>query len=228
MHHCNCSMQEVGIGQFTASSHSDAAPGATDKRRSFSNNGGGTSSEIVPTTSQPGLGQADAGNRRKVAKALRTIGKYLGTPGHDLIDDSWCEKALDYPVIPGEEGRNPDLPQLKVQYKQSRDANGNVTPRERPSRAGSITNSVVSGLDIEGSSTTPRAALPPPPSSRSPSPSPSPTTPRIPHASTLPAERTPFERQNPPSPSSAGTLGGGPRLRRDTLEVPSAVHHRPM
>jgi hypothetical protein len=241
MHHCNCSMQEVGIGLFRASSHSDDTPGATDMRRSFSNSGGGTSSEIVPTTSRPAPGQghqvkrswtADAANRRKVAKALTAIGNYLGTAAHDQFDDSEFKrgKAVDFPEIPGEEHRNSALPQIRERYNQSRDADGNVTPvlRERPSRAGSFTGSVASGLGIEGSSTTPRAASPQSPQSpHSPSAFSSPTTPRRPHASTLPAERTSFELQNPPSSSSAGPTRGRLRQRGDTLEVPSPVHYGP-
>jgi hypothetical protein len=228
-HQCNCSMKEVDRGLLTASSDSEAAPDATDMYGSFPNNGGGTLSEMVPITSQSGSGQTDAGNRRKVARTLRAVGKYLGTPAHGLFDDSEFKhgKALDFPEIPGEEHRNPDLPQIREQYNQARDADGNVTPG-RPSRAGSITNSVISGLDIEGSSTRPRVASPSPPSSPSPLPFSSPTTPRILHASTLPAERPSVERQNHRSSSSAGTSAGGQRLWRDTLQVPSAAHHRPM
>jgi hypothetical protein len=241
MHHCNCSMREVGIGVSTGSSHSVTIPGATDMRHSFSNGGRGTSSEIVPTASRPAPGQghqakrpwtADAGNRRKVAKALIAIGNYLGTAAHDRFDDSEFKrgKALDFPEIPGEEHRNRALPRIREQYNQCRDEDGNVTPvlREQRSRAGSFTDSIASGLGVEGSSTTPRAAPPQSPQSpHSPSPSPSPTTPRRPHTSTLLAERTSFEPQNPPSSSSASSTGGRLRQRRDTLEVPSPVHHSP-
>jgi hypothetical protein len=152
---------------------------------------------------------SDAGNRRKVAKALTTMNNYLGTAAHDRFDDSEFKrgKAVDFPEIPGEERRNRALPQIREQYNQYQDTDGNVTPvlREQPSRAGRFTDSVASGLGVEGSSTTPRSASPQSPQSpHSPSPFPSPTTPRRPHASTLPAERT-----------------------RDTLKVPSPVHHSP-
>lgn len=241
MHHCNCSIQEVGIGLSPASSHSVATPGAIDMRLSFSNGGGGTSSEIVPTTSRPAPGQghqarpssvADAGSRRKVARALTAVGIYLGTAAPDRFDDSEFKrgKALDFPEIPGEEHRNRALPQIREQYNQCRDADGNVTPvlREQRSRAGSFTGSVASGLGVEGSSTTPRAVSPQSPQSpHPPSPFPSPTTLGRPHASTLPNERTSFELQNLPSSSCAGLTGGRLRQRRDTLEVPSLVYHSP-
>lgn len=205
--------------------------------RSSSNDGRGPSTEIVTTTSLPAPRQghqaertrtADAGNRRKVANVLTAISNYVGTAAYERFDDSEFKrgKAVDFPEIPGEEHRNRELPRIREQYNQYQDAHGNVRLREQRSRAGSFTNSVASGLGVEGSSTKSRAASPQPPQSpHSSSPLPSPTTPRRPHASTLPAERTSFGLHNPPSSSSAGPSGGMLRQRRDTLEVPSPVHH---
>ncbi|RDL29812.1 uncharacterized protein BP5553_10677 [Venustampulla echinocandica] len=223
-HHCNCLMREVSMGEdkrgrFAASSHSAATPGAVDMRRSFSNESGESSSEIVPTVSRPA---SDAGNRRRVANVLTTIGNHLGTAAHNQFDDSEFKrgKAVDFPEIPGEEHRNHALRQIRDQYNPSRDADGNATPtlREHPSRPGS-TRSVASGRSVEraNSWTTPRAASPQPH-----------TRPRILHANTLPAERTSFELPIPSSSPSTDLPGGGrPRQRRDTLEVPSPVHHTP-
>jgi hypothetical protein len=223
MHHCRCSTHDVGVGRLTASSDSIATSRATDVRRSFSDGGEGIPNETTPTTSQPSQEQAnqskrswttDMGNRRKVAQALTAIDKYLGTAAQAQFDDSEFKhgKALDFPEIPGEEHRNSALPQIREQYNQYRDARGNVTPslREQPSRSGSVN----SRLGVEDGSTTPRAA------------SPSPTTPLRPQASVLPAEPALFELQTPPSSSSVDPTGD--RLQqRDTLEVPSPVHHSP-
>jgi hypothetical protein len=234
MPHCNCAMHEGGTGPSAASSNPVTTLGATDMRRSSSNSGGETSSEIVPTTSQPGPGQGhkikrswtatDRGNRRKVAKALTAIGDYLGTAAQDRFDLSEFKrgKALDYPEVPGEERRNPELLLIREQYNPSRDADGNVTPalRGSPSRAGSFTGSFVSGFGGEGSSTTLRDAS-------FPSPFAPPSIPRILHAATLPAERPSFELPNPPLSSSAGATGGRPRQPGDSLAVPSRVHHSP-
>lgn len=166
MHHCNCAMHKGGTGLFAASSHPVATPGATDMRRSSSNSIGETSSEIVPTTSRPGPGQGHkvkrAGGRLGVAKALIAVGNYLSTPAQDQFNDSEFKrgKALDFPEVPGEEQRNQKLPQIREQYNQSRDADGNVTPvlRGSHSRAGSFTGTFSSRIGVEGSSTMPTVA----------------------------------------------------------------------
>ena len=233
-HHCNCSMQEVDRGRtlFTGSTHSIASHAATEMRRSNSNDGRPTSLEIAPTITRHATnatkashqltrsGTHDVANRRKVARALNAIGNQLGTAAH--LDDSEFKhgKALDFPEIPGEEHRNRALPQIRTQYNLARDDDGNVTPLRRPhSRAGSFTGSVRSGLGIEGIPTTPTETSPPSP--RFPFPS-SPTTPR---ANTLPVERSTSELHNMHTSPSTGTSGGAPPRRRDTLEVPSPVHH---
>lgn len=202
-----------------ASSHSVATSGAMS--RSPSNLGEGNSSEIRPTTSRHIAGRVyqskDEGNRRKVAKALTAIGDYFTTAAPNRFDDSEFKlgKALNFPELPGEENRNPALPQIREQYNHGRDLSGNVTP----SRAGSFIGSIACGLEDEGSSTMPRTASPR--SSLSP-----PVTPRKPQTSMLPAERTLlFDLQNPPPSSCDGSTGVSPRQRRDTLEVPAPAHH---
>jgi hypothetical protein len=212
-HHRTPSMQEVARDVSPSSSHSVATPSAMDVPRSPSNGGGRASGEIEPTIRRATTWKdfTDVGNRRRVARALIAFGDRLGTAAPDQFDDSGFKhgKAVDFPEIPGEEQRNSALSQIRDRYNQSRDADGNVTPglRRQHSRAASFTGSDASGLGVEGGSTTPRAA-----------------SPRRPHANTFPTERTSSELQNTLSHSSAGSNGG--RIgRRDTLEVPSPVHH---
>lgn len=205
------SMPENGTGIFTAPSH-DAAPRSAINRRSSSNDGEGTVNEveIVPTTSRSSA--ADAGYRRKVRKTLTLMGNYLTTASHDQFDDSEFKhgKALNFPEIPGEVHRNPELPRIREHYNQYPEEDGNITPvlRRQSSRAGSFIGSVTSRPSVEGSSTTPRA-----------------TSPRMLHASTFPLERTSSELRNLSSSTPAGTNGGMMKQRSDTLEVPK--HHSP-
>lgn len=215
----NAPMQEVGRGP----SHPDGNLGdVANMQRSFSNGREESPSEILSTTSRSASRQGDrtnaptvdAGNRYKVARALTAISTFLGTAAPDRLDDKFKKgKASEWPEIPAENLRNKKLPQIHSQYNLHRDADGNITPARR--RAGSFVGSVASGVCVES---------PQSPQSRSPSPFPSPTTPRRSHANTLPVERPSFELQNPPAPS-AGTTRGRARQRRDTLDVPSAVHY---
>ncbi len=98
----------------------------------------------------------DKGSRRKVAEALSAIGEYLRTATPDQVDDSKFKhgKAFDYPKIPGEEQRNPDLNRIRGHYNRSRDVEENLSPdpRRQASRS-SFTSNVNSGLDIEPVST---------------------------------------------------------------------------
>jgi hypothetical protein len=106
--------------------------------------GRGTSIEITPTITRHatnatkqshtleryGTTTTDLGNRRKVAKALIAISKFLGTASHKRLDDSEFKhgKALDFPDIPAEEQRNSTLPQIRTQYNQVRDNKGERDP----------------------------------------------------------------------------------------------------
>lgn len=94
---------------------------------------------------------ADAGSRRKVAGALEWIGHKLGTPAPDAFDDSafLTGPAADFPTVPGEEERNPELHKIRASYNPRRDSEGNATPlRRQRSRTGSFSGSVVSALGI--------------------------------------------------------------------------------
>lgn len=199
--------RQEGMYPMTAISHSDTFPSAGS-----TNVNGETSDTIAPITTRPSLKQAahessasDIGSRRKVAKTLVKIGNYLGTAAHDQFDNSEFThgKAQDFPEIPGEEHRNPELSQIRQQYNQTRNVE-----IERPSRAPSFVGSMTSG--VEGNSTTPRGVSPQSPH-------------RMLHASTLPVERSSHELRNLSLSQSIGTARNRPR--NNTLEVPSPARH---
>lgn len=106
---------------------------------------------------------ADVGRRRAVANALIKIGSYVGTAAPSRFDDSEFKrgKAQDFPEIPGEQMRNSALNQIRNQYNQSRDLDGNITP----SRPASIAGSARGSDDVDRISVSPRAVSPqrPPP-----------------------------------------------------------------
>lgn len=131
-----------------------------------------TSRQLSQTTSRGTFGEArrfhrsgtqgtvvtvgtDAGSRRKVAGAFEWIGHKLGTPAPDAFDDSafLTGPAADFPTVPGEEERNPELHKIRASYNPRRDSEGNASPlRRQRSRTGSFTGSVMSGLGIAGPS----------------------------------------------------------------------------
>lgn len=78
----------------------------------------------------------DPGNRRKVARAIVSFNRLMGTTMQDLTDDSEFRRgrAMDYPEIPGEAQRNRKLSRVREGYNPNRDADGNLTPL-RPSRS---------------------------------------------------------------------------------------------
>ncbi|TVY39929.1 hypothetical protein LSUB1_G005047 [Lachnellula subtilissima] len=234
-HSCNCSLEQVNRGRTSSarSTHSvSATPGPVEMRRSdASNHDRPTSLDLTstitrhPTTATKAShqltrsGTGDVGNRRKVAKALNAIGNQLGTAAHFDNSEFKHGKALDFPEIPGEDYRNRALPQIRMQYNQVREDEPPATPlRRQHSRASSFHGSIASGLGIEGVPTSPRATSPPSPHS--------PSTSTSARASTLPVERPTVHLENIPTSSSSGTAR--PARRRDTLEVPSPVHHSHM
>ena len=107
--HCDCLVRPVSRGRSITTSHSIRSPDPVDPR---------SSNEMMQTTTwttfRSGVSISDAGNRRKVAKALSTVANYLGTASEGQFDDSEFKrgKALDFPEIPGEEGRNSELPRM--------------------------------------------------------------------------------------------------------------------
>lgn len=157
--------------------------------------------------------RSDAGGRRKMARMIKNMGRYMGTPAPDLFDDSEFKRgrAQDFPEIPGEATRNPDLGQIRQQYNPPRDdseeeAAGAAPLRRSRSRAGSFT-SVAAGYDAMGI-----------PISRAASPSRGGGG-EAARSNTLPVARTPRDEAGP-SLAAADARVAQPR-RRDTLEVPS-------
>jgi len=193
-----------------------------------------TKSEPVPI--RPGQRSmsltSDVGGRRKVARTLTLVSNFLGTAAHDAFDDSEFKRgrAVDFPEIPGEASRNRALSQIREQYNQPRDRDGNITPglQRQRSRNGSPTGSYVSGLGItDGDPSSPVQPPASPRPSRSSSTTSSPTrSPRRPHSSTFPVQRPSVELQTGSfAPSVASGETPRRRSRRDTLDVPSPVHH---
>ncbi|KAI0138131.1 hypothetical protein F4776DRAFT_79976 [Hypoxylon sp. NC0597] len=215
-------MRDGGNALLARSSHSVTAPNAAYVRSSSSISRRETSTDIASSANRPPMN--DVGGRLKVARVLLTIGNYFGTAARDRFDDYDFThgKAIDFPEIPAEEQRNPDLPQIREVYNQHREEDNLPSALSlRQSRSGSFNGSVASRYSVEGSPTMSRAiSAPYPPSLSSRSPSPSPTTLGVRHANTLPAGQRPSDFQNPASSSTAESTRGRPRQRSDTLEVP--------
>ncbi|KAI1650927.1 uncharacterized protein F4817DRAFT_213905 [Daldinia loculata] len=215
------SIQEINGGLFISSSHSVASPSTTHARSTSSNSGRETSTELAPTESRPSVN--DIGNRRKVYNTLLVVSNYLGTASQDRFDDSEFKhgKAIDFPEIPAEDKRNPDLPRVREAYNHYRNEDESASIRPR---AGSFAGSIGSRYSIEGSPARTRAiSAPHPPSPVSRSSSPSPSTHGVQHSNTLPVDQSSFDVQSQEASSSTGQTRGRPRQRRDTLKVP-VVH----
>ncbi|KAK3370615.1 hypothetical protein B0H63DRAFT_487308 [Podospora didyma] len=160
-----------------------------------------TSHQVEHTNTHHTLFDIENSNsRRKVAKALTRVSNWLGVAIHTDDSEFRRGRAVDYPEIPGERQRNPELLQIIYQYNPSRDADGNATPVPGRSRSNSF---------IASGSTTPRASSPF----------------RRPYANTLPSEQTTpgtLNQHSPPLESSPSSIGG--RRRVDILEVPPPTH----
>ncbi|KAK8113586.1 hypothetical protein PG984_014112 [Apiospora sp. TS-2023a] len=162
---------------------------------------------------------ADAGGRRKVAQIFGDLGRYMGTPAPDLFDDSEFRRgrAMDFPEIPGEAVRNPDLEQIRSQYNQPHDSDEDETPPPL-GRSRSRAESFIEGYDAMCISTISRSASPSRVQSLSRSRSRPPGI--ATRASTMPVVRTPHN--SPPQSPVTDVRDARPR-RRETLEVPSPV-----
>ncbi|KAI0886005.1 uncharacterized protein GGS22DRAFT_159579 [Annulohypoxylon maeteangense] len=202
------SMQEVGNGGlFIDSSHPITAPGAARLRSSSSNSRGEASADITSTANT-----TDIGHRRRVYRSLLKVSTYLGTANKSQFDDSEFKhgKALDFPEVPAEEQRNPDLPRVREVYNQHRE-DELAALSNRPSRAGSFAGSISSRVSIEDYTISRAISAPHPPSRAS---SPSPAMRGIRHTSTLPVGQG----------SSVSTRGRS-RQRSNTLTVPEPDNH---
>ncbi|KAL0253457.1 hypothetical protein SLS55_010436 [Diplodia seriata] len=96
------------------------------------------------------------GHRRKVTRALMSLGNYFGTVDYSTFDDSEFRRgdASEYPQVPGEENRNPALPRIKLQYSSHQDGGGGSSVAPTPSRAASISDR--QGTEQRGSAASPQ------------------------------------------------------------------------
>ena len=103
-----------------------------------------------------------ASSRHMVAKALLAVGRKLSTvPLDSRIDENEFRtgRARVFPEIPGEEYRNPELPQIREQYRrqQSRKGYSSLGAREPRSRSGSFGGSIDPGVGVASGSAARRA-----------------------------------------------------------------------
>ncbi|KAF2689426.1 hypothetical protein K458DRAFT_427591 [Lentithecium fluviatile CBS 122367] len=169
-HHCNCSHSHNFQPQptLTVQSENDYSPqrsiaglGITAEPQEMEQR---LSHESGITSTSPNGRQrrasptSDPGGRRWVARTLKKTADYLGSAAHDKFDMSAYNQseAREFPEIPGEAQRNPELSELKRQYSRRRDA----VLREENSRGGSPVPSASSAsgtpaLGVEISSSPP-------------------------------------------------------------------------
>ena len=211
-HHCNCSHHSGhGIGRVPTvqiNSDDERSPSrettsSTDEEAQGLGIMNTFTNDLTDTLTRQ---STDAGSRRAVRRALTTIGNKLGAAAHQDVDEFKQGKARDFPIIPGEFQRNPDLPRKLALYNPPRDADGNVTPdvtpQLRPTR--SITSlSGASDMALEGSPSSPRAGR---------------------RRDTLETKNESVAEGSSSSPRLS--YSPKPARRRDTLEVPAVVHHR--
>ncbi|KAK0727744.1 hypothetical protein B0T26DRAFT_143893 [Lasiosphaeria miniovina] len=193
------SMQEVDIGML-GHPHFFTSSGAPEM-------GTHPSHELARPVTRHTVFDIDHNNsRRRVAKALTQFTNWLGVAAH--VDDSEFKRgrATDYPEIPGERHRNPELSRIRDTYNPARDADGNATPVpwEGRSRANSY---------MTAGSTTPRAT------------SPSPSA-RL-RSVTLPDQPTTSGLLRTPSSPSWSILPLVDARHGNILEVPPPSHHSP-
>lgn len=172
------------------------------------------------------LTKVDTGGRLRVAKAFARVAKGVGSAAHELFDDSEFRrgKAVDWPEIPGEAYRSPNLPRIRQIYNPPRDAAGNATPMPGSrSRAASFVGSSSSRVDVASVFTDGEE---PTNGARSPSPAPSAMSNRRQRACTMPTQvstRETGETGGLNNISIGDQAPNAPPRRRDTLEVPSAT-----
>lgn len=158
------------------------------------------SRQLSQASTRGTMSPVDGGGRRKVAGAFEWIGDKLGTPAPDAFDDSAFQTGLaaDFPTVPGEEERNPELHKIRASYNPKRDSEGNVTPLRR--RAGSFAGSVTSGPGVDGA---------------------------LSRASAEGEEVAAAAHATDTMAGPSTGPGDRPRSRRATLEVPKPVYHSP-
>ncbi|KAI0477261.1 hypothetical protein GGR56DRAFT_398945 [Xylariaceae sp. FL0804] len=230
-HSCNCSLNyypsiHVDDGSIHGSDIENPLRIISHGSSRHSREGGSVTHVESAARSLPGhLTQTptnvDRGNRHKFAKMLTSIGDYVGTAAADRFDDSEFRRgrAVDWPLIPGEEERNPELRRIQQLYNPRRDIEGNATPR--PSRPASF----IGTPPEEAPTTPPRDGSPgSPTSNRSPISLPPHVVTR---SITLPGRQTPSQPQTSPPIPMLEYHRRRMAPRRDTLEVPSPMYHGP-
>lgn len=186
-------IREISNGLSNDSSNSVTAPRAACIRSSSSLSRRDTPPEMsiadTPHTT-------DVGHRRRVFRTMVAASNFF-TAAEDRFDYSEFKtgKALDFPEVPAEELRNPDLPHIREVY--------NVPPSLRHKRSrstcGGRAGSIASRESGESSAIVERR-----------------------RAGTLPAGSSSVDSDVSASPSTAESMRGRLRERRDTLEVPAS------
>lgn len=201
------------MSTFPAVARSLVQDNSTDGRPSTSEAPARDSAEpaTIPEQRTRRFSKNDVGGRRTVAEQLKKFADKVSTPSQDTFDLSQFRgsKANDFPEIPGERMRNNKLDDIKRTYDQPRDDDDSRSVRSaRPrSRAASFNGSMRSGFGVDRNGLT---------RSRT-------TSPVRPHASPLSGTGSSSE---PHAPATDPT-GARIRIRRDTLEVPSAAPRTP-
>ncbi|KAL9619207.1 MAG: hypothetical protein Q9160_006142 [Pyrenula sp. 1 TL-2023] len=205
-------MQEISTAATISHSHSHphitSTHSATEKHHTSLNMLLPGRAQTLPRHRQPEGETRDVGNRKRVASRLTKINHFFTNAGDDRANDAEFKqgKALDFPEIPGEQQRNPELYRIREQYNQPRDEEGNVTTglRRQRSRAASFTSNISVRTGLNSAAPSRKGSL---------------------ESQRLSTD----EPQTPAAASAEGTLAALPP-RRSTLEVPqppARAHHRP-
>jgi hypothetical protein len=124
-----------GQCQCSCAHHSRRSPSARPRSRRMESDDSQDQPPIQPTASATD----DIGrSRRAVAGLLLAAGNFLGDKVHKHRRDSGFRRGsvLNFPEVPGEVFRSPDLPRIKEVYDPPRDPDGNVSPGPRSSSGG--------------------------------------------------------------------------------------------
>ncbi|KAJ4347998.1 uncharacterized protein N0V89_009370 [Didymosphaeria variabile] len=226
---CHCGNHLQRQPTFTLEQDTDDSP----SQISLDDNGAPMqlrrSHETFITDSTHPRRSTDPGGRRRVAEMLQRAGDKLGSAAHNKYDERHYNhsRAREFPEIPGENLRNPELNELQRQYSIRRD----VVLREEKSRAASPSPSNLTFPDLDASPTaspvlqqnefseSPERM----PTRRDTLEIPSPTHKSFPdlEPGRTPARRATLEVPSPAKITSSETDRGRIPARRATLEVPS-------
>ena len=225
---CTCGNQLRPV--FTIEQDSDASPSqiSLDDSTDFHLR---RSHDTGFTDHTSGRRSNDPARRRRVAEMLQKAGDKLGSAAHNKFDATAynASAAREFPEIPGEAQRNPELEELKRQYSLRRD----VVLREENSRAASPAATASTFPEFDNSPTaspvlghgefseSPDRM----PTRRDTLEVPSPTRTSFPDADRgrTPARRSTLEVPSPIRTSFPEPDPGRKPARRSTLEVPSPI-----